>query len=169
MNMAGTKYATGASEKAPDQSSSMRSYNERPHHMSLRTRFAKVAVATVLAGSAGGIVHAPVAQAAAPRWVLVGKENFTIDGNTAKVPTYVNTNSIVGDRYDTFTVTFQGRFAGKYGINRVNVGVIVDCENDEAYADQFYVYYSAGSSDYERYDGGDISPRVQSRALSYCR
>jgi hypothetical protein len=112
---------------------------------------------------------APSASAAAPRWVLVGKETFTIDGNTTKVPTYVNTNSIVGDRYDTFTITFQGRFAGKYGVNRVNVGVIVDCEDAQAYADQFYVYYSSGSGDYERYDGGDISPRIQTRALSYCR
>ena len=115
------------------------------------------------------LVLTPSASAAAARWVLVGKESFTIDGNTSKVPTYVNTNSIVGDRYNTFTITFQGRFAGKYGINRVNVGVIVDCEDNLAYADQFYVYYSSGSSDYERYDGGDISPRIQSRALSYCR
>ena len=115
------------------------------------------------------LVLTPSASAAAARWVLVGKESFTIDGNTSKVPTYVNTNSIVGDRYNTFTITFQGRFAGKYGINRVNVGVIVDCEDNQAYADQFYVYYSSGSSDYERYDGGDISPRIQSRALSYCR
>lgn len=111
---------------------------------------------------------APAASAAV-RWVLVGKESFTIDGHTTKVPTYVNTASIVGDRYDTFTVTFQGRFAGKYGINRVNVGVIVDCESNKAYADQFYVYYSAGSADFEQYDGGDISPRIQARALSYCR
>ncbi len=115
------------------------------------------------------VAVAPSASAAAPRWVLVGKETFTIDGNTTKVPTYVNTNSIVGNRSDTFTITFQGRFAGKYGVNRVNVGVIVDCEDNQAYADQFYVYYSSGSSDYERYDGGDISPRIQSRALSYCR
>ncbi len=139
--------------------------------MSLRSRFNRLIAATTLASCAAlglTVVNAPAASAAV-RWVLVGKESFTINGRTTKVPTYVNTASIVGDRYDTFTVTFQGRFAGKYGVNRVNVGVIVDCENYEAYADQFYVYYSAGSSDYEQIDGGDISPRIESRALSYCR
>lgn len=139
--------------------------------MSLRSRFNRLTAATALACCAAlglTVVNAPAASAVV-RWVLVGKETFTINGHTTKVSTYVNTASIVGDRYDTFTVTFQGRFAGKYGVNRVNVGVVVDCENYEAYADQFYVYYSAGSSDYEQIDGGDISPRIQTRALSYCR
>ncbi len=136
--------------------------------MTRRTRLAHVLAAALIATSGAAAFHAPAASAAV-RWVLVGKESFTINGRTTKVPTYVNTASIVGDRYDQFTVTFQGRFAGKYGVNRVNVGVIVDCENYEAYADQFYVYYSAGSSDYEQIDGGDISPRIESRALSYCR
>jgi hypothetical protein len=114
-----------------------------------------------------GLAATP-ASAGKARWVLVGKELFTIDGESARVPTYVNTGSIVGDRSDSYTVTFQARFAGKLGINRVNVGVVVDCENGDANSDQFIVYYSAGSDDSETYYGGDISPRIQQRALSYC-
>ncbi len=109
------------------------------------------------------------ASAAKARWVYVGKEQFTINDETARIATYVNTGSIVGDRTDSYTITFQARFAGRLGINRVNVGVVVDCQNGEAYADQFIVYYSKGSDDYEVYDGGDISDRIQTRALSYCR
>ncbi len=109
------------------------------------------------------------ASAAAPRWVYVGKERFSVNDNAALlIPTYVNTNSIVGDRSDSFTITFQARYGGRQGINRVNVGVIVDCQDSGAYADQFYVYYSKGSSDYERTDGGDITDRIVRRALSYC-
>jgi hypothetical protein len=112
----------------------------------------------------------PADAASGPRWVYVGREPFVInDGARISIPTYVNTNSIEGDRYDTFTITFQARFGGKQGINRVNVGVIVDCNEGSAYADQFYIYYTKGSSDFDRTDGGDISPRVQNRALSYCR
>jgi hypothetical protein len=123
----------------------------------------------ILFGAA--VITPPSADAAnGPRWVYVGREPFVInDGARISIPTYVNTNSIEGDRYDTFTITFQARFGGKQGINRVNVGVIVDCNEGSAYADQFYIYYSKGSSDYDRTDGGDISPRVQNRALSYCR
>jgi hypothetical protein len=116
------------------------------------------------------LLAASPASAIAPRWVYVGKENFAVNGeDSITVPTYVNTNSIVGDRYDTFTITFQARYGGRQGINRVNVGVIVDCNDASAYADQFIVYYGKGSSDYDQVDGGDISPRIQARAVSYCR
>ncbi len=123
-------------------------------------------LATMIFGIAG--LGAAPANAGKARWVLVGRESFTIEGDTVRVPTYVNTGSIVGDRSDSFTITFQGRFSGKLGINRVNVGVVVDCYNGDAYSDQFIVYYSAGSNDYQVYEGGDVSDRIQSRALSYC-
>ncbi len=127
-------------------------------------------LATVVAVSLVMLIglSATPASAKAPRWVYVGKETFTIDYESAVVPTYVNTNSIVGDRSESYTVTFQARFKGRNGINRVNVGVIVDCLNYEAYADQFIVYYTKGSDDYDQYDGGELSPRITSRALSYC-
>ncbi len=132
--------------------------------------FAVIASLTVLSIVGLTLGAASPASGASPRWVYVGKERFTVNDNpTISVPTYVNTNSIEGDRSDTFTITFQARYAGRQGVNRVNVGVIVDCEDASAYADQFYVYYSKGSSDFDRIDGGDLSPRIQSRALSYCR
>jgi hypothetical protein len=142
-------------------------------HVSLPTKplrsIMSLFLATVAILGLGGVTQ-PASAASGPRWVYVGKEPFVVNGNPRiLVATYVNTNSIEGDRYDTFTVTFQARFAGRQGINRVNVGVIVDCNEGSAYADQFYVYYSKGSSDFERTDGGDLSPRVTNRALSYCR
>jgi hypothetical protein len=109
------------------------------------------------------------ASARAARWVSVGKERFTVNGNaTILVPTYVNVNSIEGDRNDSFTITFQARYKGRQGINRVNVGVVVECSAGSAYADQFIVYYDAGSTDYDQLDGGDLSPRIESKAVSYC-
>jgi hypothetical protein len=124
-------------------------------------------VATAILSSVGFV--ATPASAVKARWVLVGKEVFTIDGDTAKVPTYVNTNSIVGNQADNFTITFQARFNGKFGINRVNVGVVVDCYNEDANPDQFIIYYSPGSSDYVVYDDGEITSRMYKRALSFCR
>jgi hypothetical protein len=139
--------------------------------MNSRTRSTRTRIITLIAAALVAFIGfgASPASAAAARWVLVGKEQFTINDEVARVNTYVNTASIVGDRTDSYTITFQARFAGRLGINRVNVGVVVDCYNGEAYADQFIVYYSKGSSDYEVYDGGDISARIQTRALSYCR
>jgi hypothetical protein len=116
------------------------------------------------------LLSASPASAVAPRWVYVGKENFAVNGeDSITVPTYVNTNSINGDRYDVFTITFQARYGGRQGINRVNVGVIVDCNDATAYADQFIIYYGKGSSDVDQVDGGDISPRIAARAVSFCR
>jgi hypothetical protein len=129
-------------------------------------RFAKVALLVVTITAVLGVVPA---SAAGARWSLVGKEKFNIDGIVATVPTYVNTNSVTGDRTDQFTVTFQGRFNGRKGIDHVNIGVIVDCGSESAYADQYYVYYSKNKSDYTRTDGGDISTRIENRALSFCR
>jgi hypothetical protein len=138
--------------------------------MNTRRRILAGLLATsAIASLASLFVTPPASAAGKPRWVYVGKELFTVNGSTSTVATYVNTNSIEGSRFDTFTITFQARYAGRKGINRVNVGVIVDCENSDAYADQFYVYYSPGSSDFERTDGGEISQRVRNRALSYCR
>jgi hypothetical protein len=131
-----------------------------------RTRVVACGLFVLVALGGAGL---PAADAAAARWVYVGLERFTVNGSVSSIRTYVNTASIVGDRNDSFTITFQARYAGRRGIDRVNVGVIVDCLDENAYADQFYVYYSAGSSDYERTDGGDISDRIQRRALSYCR
>jgi hypothetical protein len=145
----------------------MNNQNRKPVNRSARRvrSGGLVVLSTLILLTGLGIAPASAGKA---RWVLVGKELFTIDGESARVPTYVNTGSIVGDRFDTYTVTFQARFAGKLGINRVNVGVVVDCVNDDANSDQFIVYYSAGSDDSETYYGGDISPRIRQRALSYC-
>jgi hypothetical protein len=133
----------------------------------LRRRAAAVLAATALLGTFGQLAPA---EAAAARWVYVGREGYTIyDELTRSVPTYVNVNSIQGSRYDSFTITFQGRFGGRSGINRVNIGVVVDCTTYEAYADQFIVYFDRGSSDYDQTDGGELSERVQAKALSYCR
>jgi hypothetical protein len=129
-----------------------------------------VSIALSVAAFVGIVLSASPATAAKARWVYVGRESYTInDRTTTSVQTYVNAASIEGDRTDSFTITFQGRYAGRRGIDRVNIGVIVDCNTGDAYADQFYVYYGKGSSDFERTDGGDISPRVAGRALSYCR
>jgi hypothetical protein len=114
------------------------------------------------------VIGTPASSAKAARWVLVGREYIDVGFAGATVPTYVNTNSIVPDGDNTFTITFQGRFAGRRGIDRVNIGVIVDCEIGGAYADQYYVYFSKNKFDYERSDGGTISPRLRNRALSYC-
>jgi hypothetical protein len=138
----------------------------------IRTRvFRHLFLVVVAIASVASLAALPVTAATkAARWVYVGKEPFLVNGGPSTlIPTYVNTNSIVGDRYDSFTITFQARYAKRQGIDRVNVGVIVDCNEQEAYADQFYIYYSKKSSDYERTDGGDLSPRIRLRALSYCR
>jgi hypothetical protein len=133
----------------------------------LHRRAAAVAAATVLVGLGGQLAPA---EAAAARWVYVGRESYTLyDTVTRNVPTYVNVNSIQGSRYDSFTITFQGRTAGRNGVNRVNMGVFVDCLSYEAYADQFIVYFGPGSSDYDQTDGGEVSDRVAAKALSYCR
>jgi hypothetical protein len=110
----------------------------------------------------------PASEAKSARWVLVGREFIDVGSASANVPTYVNTNSIVSEGDNSFTITFQGRFNGRRGIDRVNIGVIVDCEIGGAYADQYYVYYSKNKFDYERSDGGTISNRLRNRALSYC-
>jgi hypothetical protein len=139
-------------------------------HLPSRRNLVPALLAVLGALIIGSGALAPLQSEAAVRWVYVGKEPFLVDGNPQLlIPTYVNTNSIEGDRYDTFTVTFQARYAGKQGIDRVNVGVVVDCNEYEAYADQFYVYYSKRKSDYVRTDGGDLSQRIRTRALSYCR
>jgi hypothetical protein len=140
----------------------------RPRIITLRiTKLIVAFVATTILGSIGLVT--PPASAVKARWVLIGKEVFTIDGDTAKVPTSINTNSITGDQTDTFTITFQARFNGKLGINRVNVGVVVDCYNEDANPDQFIIYYSPGSNDYTVYDDGEITARMFNRALSFCR
>jgi hypothetical protein len=126
--------------------------------------------ATVVAASlimVLGISESP-ASARAAKWVLVGKDSFTIDGQTTVVPVYVNSTSIVGDRNSDFTITFQGRFKGRRGINRINISVYTDCVAGDASADQFDVYYTAGTDDYEIYTAGDLSPIVSNKALSYC-
>jgi hypothetical protein len=111
---------------------------------------------------------APASAAPAARWLFVGRENFTINDTTAYVPTYVNANSIEGDQYDVFTITFQARYNGRNGINRVNVGVIVDCTNYTAVAEQFYVYYGKSSRNFDRLYGGDLSDTIMDEARSYC-
>jgi hypothetical protein len=133
----------------------------------VRSRIAKLLLITTIVGIGSTAGHASAA-AKKPRWVYVGRELFTINDGSATVPTYVNTGSIEGDRSDSFTITFQARYAGRRGIDHVNIGIIVDCNDVNAYAEQFYVYYSKNKSDYDRTDGGEISDRVRSRALSYC-
>ena len=136
----------------------------------MRQRVKAASTAALAASAALAMVWATSAGARVPpRWVLVGRERFSVNGRFATVPTYVNTNSIEGDRFDSFTVTFQARYNGRQGIDRVNVGAIVDCQQETVSAEQFYVYYGAGSTDFDRTDGGELSARVTNRALSYCR
>ncbi len=133
----------------------------------VRSRITKLLLLSTILGI-GLATESASAAAKKPRWVYIGRELFTINDGSATVPTYVNTGSIEGDRSDSFTITFQARYAGRRGIDHVNVGIIVDCNDFSAYAEQFYVYYSKNKNDYDRTDGGDLSDRVRSRALSYC-
>ncbi len=133
---------------------------------STRTRRFVTVVAASLVMVLG--VSASPASAKAARWVYVGRESFSIEDEPTVVPVYVNTNSLVGDRNEGFTITFQARYKGRKGVNRVNMGVIVDCIDYTAYADQFIVYYGSGSSDYDVYNDGTLSQQVVNKAVSYC-
>jgi hypothetical protein len=142
----------------------------RERQRPMKTSFRSLASIAATAVFCLALVPAPLASAAAKaRWSYVGAEAFTVDGKRSVVPTYVNSNSIEGDRSGAFTVTFQARYPSRRAINRINVGVVVDCNAGDAVADQFLVYYSPGSKNVARTEGGEISERVRSRALSFCR
>jgi hypothetical protein len=132
------------------------------------TKLSRALTVIVTFAVSSALMGIPASSAKAARWVLVGRELVDVGTASATVPTYVNTNSIISDGDNSFTVTFQARFSGRRGIDHVNIGVYVDCEIGGAYAEQYYVYYSKNKSDYERSDGGSISNRIRNRALSYC-
>jgi hypothetical protein len=126
---------------------------------------------TVLFGLASVIglstIAAPADAAPRPRWSYVGRYDFTVDYDTTSVPMYLNLNSREGSG-DYFTLTYQARYRGRDGIDRVNIGVIVDCYSWTAEADQMYVYFSKNKYDYTWYEGGYISDSWQADALSHC-
>jgi hypothetical protein len=139
--------------------------SSRPVSRARTRRFVTVVAASLVLMIGLG---ATPASAVPARWIYVGKESFSIEGEATVVPVYVNRNSIDGDRNEGFTITFQARYKGRKGVNRVNMGVVVDCVDYNAYADQFIVYYGAGSSDFDTYTDGYLSPQVTNKALSYC-
>jgi hypothetical protein len=126
---------------------------------------------TVLFGLATVIgvstIAAPADAAPRARWSYVGRYQFTVEDETTNVPLYLNVNSFEGS-YDYFTLTYQARYNGRTGIDRVNIGVVVDCNDWTAEADQMYVYYSKNKYDYVHYEGGFISDSWQADALSHC-
>jgi ABC-type phosphate transport system substrate-binding protein len=142
--------------------------------MNIRTNIArrlrKAMIVTTLTTAALGAFSAMSTTTASASnradWSFVGRDQIKIDGITSTVPTYVNQNSIEGSR-DNFTITYQARYRGRQGIDRVNIGVVVDCVNSTAEIDQMYVYRNRGNH-YDYYTSGVLGAMLTSDAFSHC-